>query len=123
MIHLTTHTQILLAIAPADFRMGIDGLAARCRGTLAAEPRSGVLFVFINRSKTMIRTLAYDGSGFWLMTKRLSKGKFKGWPGSKEALHPLGASHLRQLLAGDLHDPQWQKCDRFGSLKKVEIKP
>jgi hypothetical protein len=28
MIHLTTHTQILLASEPADFRMGIDGLAA-----------------------------------------------------------------------------------------------
>jgi transposase len=103
--------------------MGIDGLAVRCRGTLAAEPRSGVLFVFINRSKTMIRTLAFDGNGFWLMTKRLSKGKFRGWPGSKEPLHPLGASHLRQLLAGDLYDPQWQKSDRFGSLKKVEINP
>jgi hypothetical protein len=32
MIHLTTYTQILLATDPADFRMGIDGLAARCRG-------------------------------------------------------------------------------------------
>jgi len=113
MIHLTTDTQILLAIEPADFRMGIDGLAARCRGTLAAEPRSGVLFVFINRSKTMIRTLAFDDNGFWLMTKRLSKGKFKGWPGSKETLYPLGASHLRHLLTGAGHDPQWQKCDRF----------
>jgi hypothetical protein len=44
--------------------------------------RWGTLFVFINRSKTMVRTLAYDGTGFWLMTKRLSKGKFQGWPKS-----------------------------------------
>jgi transposase len=123
MIHLTTHTQILLATDPADFRMGIDGLAARCRGTLAADPRSGVLFVFINRSKTMVRTLAFDGSGFWLMTKRLSKGKFKGWPGSKEALHPVAASYLRQLLAGDPLVPQWQKCDQLGSLETCKIKP
>jgi len=88
MIHINTHTQILLASEPADFRMGIDGLAPRCRGKLA---RSGVLFVFINRSKTMIRTLAFDGTGFWLMTKRLSNGKFKGWPGAKEAFHPVAA--------------------------------
>jgi transposase len=123
MIHLTTHTQILLATEPADFRMGIDGLAARCRGTLAADPRSGVLFVFINRSKTMVRTLAFDGSGFWLMTKRLSKGKFTDWPSSKEVLHPVAASHLRQLLAGDPLVPQWQKCDQFGSLETCKIKP
>jgi hypothetical protein len=90
---------------------------------LAAEPRSGVLFVFINRSKTMIRTLAYDASGFWLMTKRLSKGKFKGWPGSKEALYPLGASHLRQLLRGIFTILNGKNTINLDPLKRVEIKP
>ena len=103
--------------------MGIDGLAARCRGTLAADPRSGVLFVFINRSKTMIRKLAFDDTGFWSMTKLLSKGKFKGWPVSKEALHPLAALHLRQLLAGDLYDPKWQKSIDLDPLKKSKLIP
>jgi transposase len=121
MIHLTTHTQILLAIAPADFRMGIDGLAARCRGTLAADPRSGVLFVFINRSKAMIRTLAYDGSGFWLMTKRLSRGKLKGWPGSKDALYPLGACHLRQLLTGALTILNGKNAINLHPLKRSKL--
>jgi transposase len=67
MIHLTSQTPILIATSPADFRMGIDGLAAICRSRLTHEPRSGILFVFINRNKTMIRTLAYDGTGFWLL--------------------------------------------------------
>lgn len=67
---------ILQAINPADFRCGIDGFVAICRRQLAQDPRSGILFVFINRNKTMIRALSYDGTGFWLMTKRLSKGKF-----------------------------------------------
>jgi hypothetical protein len=72
--HLTAQTPILIATEPADFRVGIDGLAALCRSRLTHEPCCGILFVFINRNKTMIRTLAYDGIGFWLMTKRLSKG-------------------------------------------------
>jgi len=55
MIHLTADTHILLSIQPADFRQGIDGLAAVCRSRLASDPRSGALFVFINRSKTMVR--------------------------------------------------------------------
>jgi transposase len=67
MIHLTTYTKIHLAIEPADFRQGMNGLAAVCRHRLLAEPCSGILFVFINRSQTMIRILAYDGTGFWLM--------------------------------------------------------
>ena len=98
MIHLTADTHILLAIQPADFRQGIDGLAAVCRSRLASDPRSGVLFVFINRNKTMVRSLSYDGTGFWLMTKRLSKGKFQGWPSSNNVIHPLAAKKLRQLF-------------------------
>lgn len=109
MIHLTAQTQVLLATQPADFRCGIDGLAAVCRLRLASEPNSGALFVFINRSKTMIRTLAYDGTGFWLMTKRLSKGKFKDWPKTNEALNPVAAKYLRALLSGDGIDPAWEK--------------
>lgn len=109
MIHLTAQTPILIATAPADFRMGIDGLAARCRSKLSHEPRSGVLFVFINRNKTMIRTLAYDGNGFWLMTKRLSKGKFQSWPKADLPVHPFEAKQLRQLLMG-------AQADHKGSL-------
>lgn len=100
MIHLTAQTPIMIAIQPADFRMGIDGLAALCRSRLTHDPRCGILFVFINRNKTMIRTLAYDGNGFWLMTKRLSKGKFQCWPKVNSVVQPFEAKQLRQLLSG-----------------------
>ena len=100
MIHLTAQTPIMLATQPADFRMGIDGLAALCRSRLTHDPRCGMLFVFINRNKTMIRTLAYDGNGFWLMTKRLSKGKFQCWPSVNSVVQPFEAKQLRQLLSG-----------------------
>ena len=60
MIHLTADTHILLATEPADFRKGIDGLAYICKDRLSSNPRSGTLFVFINRSRTMVRTLVYD---------------------------------------------------------------
>lgn len=103
MIQLTSKTPILLATAPADFRCGIDGFTALCRHQLQKEPRDGTLFVFINRSKTMIRTLAYDGSGFWLMTKRLSKGTFTGWPKSGEPITTIAATQLRILLT--VNDP------------------
>jgi len=99
MILLTASTPILLAAKPADFRCGIDGFVAICRQQLKQNPRSGTLFVFINRRKTMIRALSYDGSGFWLMTKRLSKGKFSNWPTLKESVSPMQARLLRQLLA------------------------
>ena len=107
MIHLTADTHILVAIAPADFRQGIDGLAAVCRHKLIQNPRSGTVFVFINRNKTMVRTLSYDGTGFWLMTKRLSKGKFKLWPSSHKNIEPIIAKQLRKLLCDN--DPLGKK--------------
>ena len=38
MIQLTAHMRILVAIEPADFRKGIDGLAAVCRARLNQDP-------------------------------------------------------------------------------------
>lgn len=100
MIQLTHHTRILLATRAADFRKGIDGLVALCRLELDNDPRSGTYFVFINRSATMIRVLSYDGTGFWLMTKRLSQGRFRGWPRGNAPMSDLHATQLRVLLSG-----------------------
>ncbi len=100
MIQLSAHPRILLATQAADFRKGIDGLVALCRYELKKEPRDGTYFVFINRSQTMIRVLVYDGTGFWLMTKRLSKGKFQGWPKATSPLSALEAKRLSRLVLG-----------------------
>jgi transposase len=98
MIHLTAQSKIWLATEPQDFRKGIDGFAALCRQAYQLNPQEGALFVFINRSKTMIRLLAYEQNGYWLMTKRLSKGKFTHWPKTEQRLNTLMAKTLRQLL-------------------------
>lgn len=102
MIHLTASTPILIATEPANFRCGIDGFVARCQHTLGQNPRSGTLFVFTNRRRTMIRVLAYDANGYWLCTKRLSKGRYRGWPKSSEPINPLQAQQLRRLLSNVL---------------------
>jgi len=43
--------------------------------------------------------LAYDGQGFWLATKRLSKGRFKWWPTGEEPAKTLRAHQAQLLLA------------------------
>jgi len=98
MIQLSASSQILVATAPQDFRKGIDGFAHLCRNEFSQNPKSGLVFVFINRSKTMVRLLTYESNGFWLMTKRLSKGKFQTWPKTQQVITPLIAKELRQLL-------------------------
>jgi transposase len=81
MIQVTAQMRVLVALAPADFRCGMDGLAQVCRGLLQADPMAGTVFVFRNRRATALKLLCYDGQGFWLCHKRLSSGTFRFWPG------------------------------------------
>lgn len=101
MLQLSADTAVLVAIQPQDFRKGIDGFIAVCHGPLQQNPRADIRFVFINRNRTMVRVLAYDGNGFWLMTKRLSRGRFVDWPLSQETVEAITATRLRALLKGD----------------------
>jgi transposase len=80
MIQITAHMRILVAVEPVDFRKGIDGLAALCRQVLSKDPLGGTLFVFCSRRRHAIKCLTYDGQGFWICQKRLSQGRFTGWP-------------------------------------------
>lgn len=99
MISVTPQMRVLVAVDPADFRCGIDGLARLCREALSADPFSGALFVFRNRNRKAIKILAYDGQGFWLCHKRLSQNRFRYWPGSgTDGVRVLQAHELQVLL-------------------------
>ena len=102
MIHLTSQSRILLAIEPADFRAGIDGFVGRCQQQLQQDSRDGTLFVFTNRSRTMVRILAYESGGYWLLSKRLSKGRFPRWTTEKhdQPVSKLIAKQLVTFLRG-----------------------
>jgi transposase len=101
MIQVTSHTRILVAVESVDFRNGIDGLARICKEVLKADPFTGWLFVFRSRRGTSIKTLGYDGQGFWLCQKRMSSGRFRYWPGKpSDVAQFLEAHELQVLLAG-----------------------
>jgi len=74
---------------------------------------SGCLFVFRSRRGTAIKLLAYDGQGFWVATKRLSKGRFKWWPSGSEPARTLRAHQAQLLLAAANPDaeapPVWRQ--------------
>lgn len=99
MIALSENTPIYLCKNAVDFRCGIDSLAALCRKQLQKEPRSGAVFVFINRNRTQIRALSYHGNGFYLLTKRLSRGFFSHWPITNgQIVGQISSKQLRLLL-------------------------
>lgn len=117
MIQITPQMRVLVAVEPADFRRGIDGLARACREALGADPFSGTAFVFRNRRATAIKLLIYDGQGFWLCHKRLSKGRYRWWPSAAgRSGSALQAHELVVLLRGGdpaatKAAPVWRRVD------------
>jgi len=110
MIQITPQMRVLVAVEPVDFRRGIDGLAQLCRAVLRSDPFSGTVFVFRNRRATSVKLLIYDGQGFWLCYKRLSKDKFRWWPRASQdgLVRTLQAHELHVLLRGG--DPSSTKA-------------
>lgn len=89
MLSFAGSLRVFLAVEPADMRKGFEGLHALVGERLREEVRSGALFVFANKRRTRLKVLYFDGTGLWLMTKRLEQGTF-AWPRPEE----IGAAKL-----------------------------
>lgn len=99
---LTHSLKVCLAVEPCDLRKSFDSLSAVVRNQLAADPLSRTVYVFLNRARNRIKLLYWDGSGLWVMAKRLEKGRFSrpdglAASGGKIRLRPEA---LEMLLSG-----------------------
>jgi len=65
MIQVTPQMRIRVAVEPADFRKGIDGLASLCRVALRSDPFSGSGFLVVPEA-------AVEGSVPMVAAERLS---------------------------------------------------
>jgi transposase len=104
---LTHSVRVCLATGPTDLRKSFDSLSVIVSETLGEDPLSRTVFVFINKRADRIKLLYWDGSGLWVLAKRLEQGRFCRPPqsrakGEKLALKPEA---LEMLLSGiDLRD-------------------
>ena len=69
--------RIFIAREPIDMRKGLDGLSGMVIDVIDEDPQSGHLFVFFNRARDRMKSLVWDGSGYWLLCKRLEHGRFQ----------------------------------------------
>lgn len=114
MFGLTTATRIFVAPGATDMRKGFDGLFGLVRDALSEDPLSGHLFLFANRDRTRVKVLVFDGSGLWVCSKRLEKGRF-AWPEAAEGQTRIAmrAEELTMLLSGiDLRKTKARKWFR-----------
>jgi transposase len=83
MLSFSGSLKVFVAVEACDMRKGFNGLHAVVTERLGEEPRTGALFVFCNRRRTRIKILCWDGTGLWVLTKRLERGTFS-WPRNVE---------------------------------------
>jgi transposase len=99
MFGLSAAVRVYLATKPADMRKSFDGLAALASGTLALDPLSGHLFVFVNKRRDRVKVLYWDRDGMAVWAKRLERGTFRLPAAGAESLE-MTTAELAALLAG-----------------------
>ena len=118
MIALPSGVVIVVVHEPVNFACGIDGMRGYCIKLVEMDPIEKGYFLFVNRQRTQIRIVWYDGQGFLLATKRLSQGKFKSWPKRGESAFTMLESFQAQGLLFDGNSdeknfhPVWKKIDK-----------
>jgi len=99
MLTLSNATRIFVAITPVDLRGSFNSLSRLAQQVLAQDPLSGHWFVFTNRRRNRLKILCWDGSGLWVLAKRLERGRFS-WPVSEHAGASLRSEELMALVCG-----------------------
>ena len=95
-------TKVYVALGATDLRKGFEGLYGLVRDALGLEPLSGHLVLFCNRNCTRLKVLFWDGSGLWVCTKRLERGRYS-WPSAAGASTCVTLSHEEfALLIGGI---------------------
>ena len=74
---IATKMPIYCATTPVDLRRSFDGLAAEAKETLGKDPRSGALFLFVNKTGNRLKAVWWDRTGYCLLYKRLERGVFR----------------------------------------------
>ena len=107
--------RVVLRCGRTDLRRGIDGLATMIRLESGLDPlEKGTLFLFCGTRSDRIKGLIYEGDGYLLLTKRLSRHNRFRWPRSSEEIRQITEKQYQNLLEG---------FEIEGSIREVKEKP
>lgn len=89
-----------MAVQPVDMRKSFNGLWSAVSESLGEDPKGGAVFAFINKERTRLKLLYWDGTGVWVLAKRLEQGRFS-WPAASDDRTKLAlAPEALALLVG-----------------------
>lgn len=100
MIEFTKITSIYLSQGYTDLRKGIDGYASIIQDHFKLSPFENSLYIFCNKHRDKLKCLYWDGTGFWLLYKRLESGHFKWKKEASDEILSITHQQLTWLLEG-----------------------
>jgi len=105
---IASRGRVFVAVDPVDFHFSFDRLAGVVRNALRADPLSGDLFAFFNRTRTRCKILHFEPGGYAIYYRRLERGTFELPAVSALATRvEVDASTLGMILDGiDLRAPR-----------------
>ena len=77
MLHLSTACTYFLYSGHADMRKSFDGLCGIIKSQMSLNALGGSVFIFMNRRRTQVKLLLWEGDGFAIYYKRLERGTFE----------------------------------------------
>lgn len=83
MLSLSSAVRVFVSSEPCDMRCSFTKLSALVENVMEEDSLSGHMFVFLSRTRTSVKILYWDRTGYAIWYKRLEKGTFTR-PLSKE---------------------------------------
>src|SRR4051794_38150415 len=84
MLNFTGGMKVFVALDACDMRAGAGRLQELVADRLRENVRDGAFFVFTNKRRSVLKILYWDGTGTWILTKRLAEGNFS-WPAAAQS--------------------------------------
>jgi transposase len=101
MLHLSPSCNYYLYTGNADMRKSFDGLCGIIQSQMELNALGGSVFIFMNRRRTQVKLLLWEGDGFSIYYKRLEMGTFElPVTNSQSATVSLDARQLQFILQG-----------------------
>lgn len=82
-----------------DMRKQYNGLAYLVQSAMGRDVFDGTLYVFCNRSRSIIKVLYWDANGFCIWSKRLERHRFP-WPKDESEAREISVQYFMMLLKG-----------------------
>lgn len=97
MLALGAHMRFFFCQQPVNLNKSFEGLGALVQELFPNELFSGAFFIFLNRRRSQMKVLVWDGDGFVIWCKRLEKGTFQ-WQWGQQAV--IDRKRFLMLLEG-----------------------